>query len=91
MQELTLLNDKLDRLLKKYTELQAENKRLKETVNTQLKSIETLNGKLALLEENMMAASIGTAMLNDGEKQVVKKQLDSVLAEIDKILATLND
>ena len=91
MQELTLLNDKLDRLLKKYTELQAENKRLKETVNTQLKSIETLNGKLALLEENMMVASIGTAMLNDGEKQVVKKQLDSVLAEIDKILATLND
>ncbi len=91
MQELTLLNDKLDRLLKKYTELQAENKRLKETVNTQLKSIETLNGKLALLEENMMAASIGTAMLNDDEKQVVKKQLDSVLAEIDKILATLND
>ncbi len=91
MQELTLLNDKLDRLLKKYMELQAENKRLKETVNTQLKSIETLNGKLALLEENMMAASIGTAMLNDGEKQVVKKQLDSVLAEIDKILATLND
>lgn len=91
MQELTLLNERLDVLLKKYTELQAENKRLKETVSTQLQSIETLNGKLALLEENMMATSLGASSLNDKDKQVVKKQLDSVIGEIDKILNTLND
>ena len=84
MQELNVLNDKLDVLLKRYAELKAENKRLKETIDTQLNQIDILSGKLTLLEENMMAASISASpVLNDKDKEVVKKQLDTVLGEID--------
>lgn len=91
MQELQLLNEKLDLLLKKYTALQAENARLKDTVSKQLKSIEGLNSKLSSLEENIGSAQIGKAVISNGEKNGVRKQIDNVIGEIDKILNTLND
>ena len=91
MQELQLLNEKLDLLLKKYTALQAENSRLKETVSKQLKSIEGLNSKLSSLEENIGSAQIGKAVISNDEKNGVRKQIDNVIGEIDKILNTLND
>jgi hypothetical protein len=91
MQELNLLNDKVDVLLKKYAALQAENKRLKDAVGLKEDLIEAMSNKLASLEENVMATSMGTSVLNDKDREIVKKQLDTVLGEIDKILATLND
>lgn len=91
MQELELLNNKLDTLLQKYTALQVENKRLQGALALQTKSMEDLNGKLAKLEQNIAASAIGKDLLKDDEKQAVKKQLDTVIGEIDKILATLND
>jgi len=91
MQELELLNNKLDTLLQKYTALQAENKRLKGSLAQQTRSMEELNGKLAGLEQNMAATHIGKDMLKGEDKEAVKKQLDTVIGEIDKILATLND
>lgn len=91
MQELQLLNTKLDLLLKKYAALQSENKRLKQTITQQTKSIEDLNSKLSELEQNMVAVQMGRSLLNDEEKIKMRKQLDNVIGEIDKILNTLND
>lgn len=91
MQELQLLNDKLDVLLKKYITLQAENKRLKDTIDKQTESIQGLTGKLSDLEQNMVAVQIGKSVLSDEERIKMRKQLDSVIGEIDKILTTLND
>ena len=91
MQELQLLNDKLDVLLKKYITLQAENKRLKDTIDKQTDSIQGLTGKLSDLEQNMVAVQIGKSVLSDEERIKMRKQLDSVIGEIDKILTTLND
>lgn len=91
MQELQLLNDKLDALLKKYAALQAENERLKETIAQQLSSIESLNSNLAVLEKSVMAATISSSAANDKEKEAMRKQMDNVILEIDKILTSLND
>jgi len=91
MQSLSLLNEKLDVLLKKYTQLQAENNRLQGTVADQNRQIETLSGKLTLMEENLMATQMSSSLLDGNDKEVFKKQLDTVLGEIDKLLATLND
>ena len=90
MQELQLLNEKLNLLLKKYTALQAENKRLRATVSEQTTSIDKLNKKLSGLEEGLVANHIGSSM-NDIQKTGMRKQLDTVINEIDKILNTLND
>ena len=91
MLELQLLSDKLDVLIKKYEQVQAENASLKQTVATELKSIEKLNGKLADLEDRLLAVQVGQVITNDKDKAVVRKQLDNVIGEIDKILTTLND
>jgi hypothetical protein len=91
MHEIQLLGDKLDLLLKKYGILQAENKRLKETVAIQTQSIETLNFKLQELEQDMVAVQIGKSVLTDDEKVKMRKQIDTVIGEIDKILTSLND
>jgi hypothetical protein len=91
MHEIQLLSDKLDLLLKKYGILQAENKRLKETVAIQTQSIETLNFKLQELEQDMVAVQIGKSVLTDDEKVKMRKQIDTVIGEIDKILTSLND
>jgi ribosome assembly protein YihI (activator of Der GTPase) len=91
MQELQRLNEKLDVLLKKYSAVQTENKRLKATVAQQLESIESLNGKLGNVEEQMTALQIGKSILNEDQRDDMRKKLDNVIGEIDKILTTLND
>jgi uncharacterized coiled-coil DUF342 family protein len=91
MQELQKLSEKLDTLLKKYGDLQAENDRLKRTVAGQLKQMEDLNNKFATLEDNMASVQIGKSVLSVNDKAAVTRQIDTVIGDIDKILATLND
>jgi len=91
MQEIQLLNDKLELLLKKYAVLQTENKRLKDVISDQTKNIENLNGKLSELEQNIVAVQIGNSLPASDEKLKMRTQLDTIIAEIDKILVTLND
>jgi chromosome segregation ATPase len=91
MQALDTLSEKLDLLLKKYAELQAENKRLTKTIGEQLRTIEQLNSKFQSLEENMVAIQLGKNFLDTNDKLAMTRQIDTVVGEIDKILATLND
>lgn len=91
MQELDLLNDKLELLLKKYTALQAENKKLQQTIVHQRQSIEELNGKIGNLEEELLTSKTSSAIHDDKDKKVVKKQIDTLIGDIDRILATLHD
>ena len=91
MQELNLLNDRVELLIKKYADVQAENKRLKESIGLKEDIIDAMSRKLLSLEENVMATGIGSSAMSDKDREIVKKQLDTVLGEIDKILTTLND
>jgi cell division septum initiation protein DivIVA len=91
MEALDQLGKKLDMLLKKYTALEAENKRLKQAVADQNKTVESLTKKLASLEQGMVSVRIGSPTENEEEKENMRRQLDSVITEIDKILNTLND
>ena len=91
MQALDQLNKKLDMLLKKYAALEAENKRLKDSLATQDKTVEILSKKLSSLENGMVSVHLGKTVDNDEEKDNMRRQLDTVIAEIDKILNTLND
>ena len=91
MQELDRLNEKLDLLLKKYTSLQEENSFLKQTISQQTKSIEDLNGKLSSVEKSMVSFQADNNGSVNHQNETMRKQLDSVIAEIDQILANLND
>ncbi len=91
MESLDRLGKKLDTLLKKYAALEAENKRLKETVAAEIRKTEKLNKKLASLEKNMVSVHLDKAAGNEEDIENMRSQLDNVISEIDKILHTLND
>ena len=91
MEALETLNKKLDTLLKRYAALTSENKRLKDTIAKQIKTEEQLNKKLASLEQSMVSVHLGAAVTDSEGQEHMRKQLDNVIAEIDKILNTLND
>lgn len=91
MHKLQLLNSKLDKLLNRYDDLQAENSRLKQTVAEQTQIIAHLNEKLAQLEQQIIGSQSGKNWGNEDEKEKMRSQLDNVIDEIDKILSTLND
>ena len=91
MQALDQLNIKINTLIKKYTALEAENKRLKDTIARQEKTEQELSRKLGSLEHNMVSVHLGKAVNNDADKENMRRQLDTVITEIDRILNTLND
>ncbi len=94
MDPLQILNDKIDQLLKRYTAVQAENTRLKETIAGQIQSMDGLNAKLASLEEQLSAAQLkqpGNAVMDNDEKNALRKQVDKVITEIDKMLTTIGN
>ena len=91
MEALDQLGRKLDTLLKKYASLETENKRLRETVASQEKTVAKLSAKLASLEQGMVSVHLGKTANSENDKEHMREQLDSVIMEIDKILNTLND
>lgn len=91
MQALDELNSKVNTLLKKYSALEAENKRLKDTVARHKEAEQVLTKKLASLEKDMVSVHLGKTVADDTEKENMRMQLDNVITEIDRILNTLND
>ena len=91
MQELTLLHTKLEKLLKKYTALQAENEGLLATMRQQNETLEVLNKKVACLEDELNTAKTADVISAKEDKTAVRKQLNSLIGDIDKLLASLND
>jgi cell division septum initiation protein DivIVA len=91
MQALDTLNDKLDLLIKKYQGLQAENKRLRDVIAGQNEELEATHKKLSVYEDGLVDRHLGNTLGDDEEKETMRKQLDAVIADIDKILTTLDD
>ncbi len=91
MEALDRLNNKVTLLLKKYAALETENKRLRKAVATHEKETAELKKKLDSLEQGMVSVHLGSSVAGDEEKDNMRAQLDNVIAEIDKILNTLND
>jgi uncharacterized ferritin-like protein (DUF455 family) len=90
MEHLALLGSKLDKLLKSYNTVMADNERLRATIDGQNKVIQRLTKKV----QDMEASGLGIQPLivvQEDEKAQVQQQLDELIQEIDQILITLND
>jgi len=90
MEHLALLGSKLDKLLKSYNTVMADNERLRATIDGQNKVIQRLTKKV----QDMEASGLGIQPLivvQEDEKALVQQQLDELIQEIDQILITLND
>ncbi len=91
MQDLDVLNDKLELLLTKYAALKQERDHLQGTIVKQNKLIEELNNKLIVLEDNLEAKKTSAGIADEKDKKAMKKQIDALIGDVDKIMATLDD
>ncbi len=91
MHALDELNSKINALIKKYTAIEAENKRFRELIAKHEATEASLKKQLASLEQDMVSVDLGGTVGDKKEKENMRKQLDTLIGEIDVILNTLND
>jgi|GEM_PF-1786092 len=85
MQDLLLLQEKLDQLLKAFSDLEEAHKRLQKKNQKQENQIESLKKEIASLQEKQKINSIAQATEElEGERK------DRLKAELDKIIIILN-
>ena len=85
MQDLLSLQEKLDQLLKAFSDLRNANERLLQKNRKQEKKIEKLNAEITELIEKKKINSVGHAIEELGEERK-----ESLKAELDKIISILN-
>ncbi len=91
MEVLNELNDKVNQLLKRYATLEAENKKLKATIEALSSKEKQMVAHIASLEDRMVSVNLNGTVTDDSEKAEMRHQLDTLIADIDRILNTLND
>jgi predicted nuclease with TOPRIM domain len=91
MQALDELNRKLTKLIKRHSTLEAENKRLRETIARQQSTEADLKQRIASLEQGMVSVNLDQTIGSAEERDNMRRQLDVLISEIDGILNTLND
>lgn len=91
IEELTLLNRKIDELLVKYDNLRSENKELRRENEAFKLRLQVSNDKINELETKYSRIKLSGALLGDGENATeAKKKISELVREIDKCVALLN-
>ena len=89
-QQFTILNEKLQLLLKQYGRLQKENERLKEELlQSSNKEMET-NQKMEHLQEHMSILKLDSGDMNESDKKEFEKKINQYVREIDKCISFLS-
>ncbi len=87
---LSLLQEKLQLLLKQHAALEKENQQLKHTLTQQTQLTKQLEGQLEEGQAQMTATLMNKAALDPAEKEKWVKQIDQYLKEIDSCINNLN-
>lgn len=91
MQELELLQQKLDALLKRFAALQAENERLEKGRQQLSGVIAAQQDKLSILETALKSRSVALSAsdMTEEQKANFKQHLEQLIGEIDKNIEML--
>ncbi len=91
IEELTLLNRKIDELLKRYDNLRSENKELRRENEAFKLRLKESNDKINELETKYDRIKLSGALMGDGVNATeAKKKISELVREIDKCVALLN-
>jgi hypothetical protein len=91
MHPLESLGGKVNQLIKRHASLEADNNRLRAIIEGQNKVIQNLHRKVAELDNGMVSVHLEKAGMDTEQKEDMKRQLDTLINEIDKIVADLNE
>lgn len=91
MQELELLQQKLDALIRRFAALQAENERLEKNKQQLSGIITDQQQKLEQLETLLRSRSValGAADMDGEQKEQLRRHLEQLISEIDKNIEML--
>ena len=87
---LTLLQEKLQLLLKQHAVLEKENQQLKQNLTQQNLQVQSLETQLKEGQAKLTAALMSKAAMDPIEKEKWVKQIDQYLKEIDSCITNLN-
>ena len=91
IEELFILNRKLDELLIRYNLLKNENRVLKDETEALKTKLRERDDKFKELENNYERIKLSGALLGEGEKRTdAKRKITELVREIDKCVALLN-
>ena len=91
LEELTLLNKKLEELFERYDNLRTRNKELKTEKELIKRNLQEKEEKIKQLEIKYERVRLSGALLGEGENAVeAKKKINELVREIDKCVALLN-
>ncbi len=91
VQELHQLSLRLTALLRRYRAVETGHARLQKTVDRQAVLITELRRRVQTAEATAGAREAGTALRKTPSAQDARRQLDAVIAQIDTVLAGLQD
>ena len=91
MDALQLLEQKINQLIRAYASVQEENKKLQAEVAALRTEHQLLLKKNQTLEEAQATQLLGVNALSEAEKQNLRRYIDGVVDEIDKILTSLHE
>lgn len=91
MQNLLLLQDKLTHLLRAFSDLETENKRLQKTIDQLNSELEKVKSENHHIEGHLKMATLGqiNADLSEEEKSRLREELDQVILELDRNITLL--
>ena len=85
------LETRLDVLLRKFVALESDNARLRDIVARQQADLSRMTDKLNGLEQSMVSVDLSRTSASEEEIENMRRQLDTVISEIDRILRVMND
>ncbi len=89
-QQFTILNEKLQQLLKQYNRLQKENERLKEELQQSKSSGVETQHKMDELQQQLSILKLGSGEMNEKDKKEFEKKINHYIREIDKCISFLS-
>lgn len=91
LEELALLNKKLEELFERYHDLRTKNRELKNENDTLKRYIEEREIKIRDLEKRYERIKISGALMGEGEGAAeARKRINELVREIDRCVALLN-
>jgi phage I-like protein len=89
-QQFTIINEKLQQLLKQYSRLQKENERLRVELS-EAKQKESLSiQKLEEMQQQITILKVASGELNEKDKKDFEKKINQYIREVDKCISFLS-
>jgi len=85
------IQEKLERLLKQYNDLQKENSQLKKELDKSSKQTSHYHETIETLKQQVEVLKISSGNWDENDKKVFERRINHYLQEIDKCIALLGE